>query len=34
VVSSGQVKLKNGARVVINNTIVPLDNPTPAVQEH
>jgi membrane fusion protein, multidrug efflux system len=34
VVSSGQVKLKNGARVVINNTVVPLDNPNPTVQEH
>jgi membrane fusion protein (multidrug efflux system) len=34
VVSSGQVKLKNGARVVIDNTVVPLDNPNPTVQEH
>ncbi len=34
VVSSGQVKLKNGARVVINNTVVPLSNPNPTVQEH
>ena len=33
VVTSGQVKLKNGARVVINNTVVPLDNPNPTVQE-
>jgi hypothetical protein len=34
VVSSGQVKLKNGARVVVNNTVVPSDNPNPKVQEH
>jgi len=33
VVTSGQVKLKNGARVVINNTVVPADNPNPTVQE-
>jgi membrane fusion protein (multidrug efflux system) len=34
VVTSGQVKLKNGSRVVVNNTVVPLDNPSPTVQEH
>ncbi|MGH8850677.1 MAG: efflux RND transporter periplasmic adaptor subunit [Casimicrobiaceae bacterium] len=34
VVTSGQVKLKNGSRVVVNNTVVPLDNPNPTVQEH
>ena len=33
VVTSGQVKLKNGSRVVINNTVVPADNPNPTVQE-
>ncbi|MGH8851438.1 MAG: efflux RND transporter periplasmic adaptor subunit [Casimicrobiaceae bacterium] len=34
VVSSGQVKLKNGSRVVVNNAVVPSDNPNPKVQEH
>lgn len=29
VVTSGQLKLKNGTRVVINNAIVPENNPTP-----
>ena len=35
VVSSGQLKLKNGSRVVINNQIMPSDNPNPQVSnEH
>lgn len=33
VVTSGQVKLKNGAPVDINNTVQPADNPNPAPQE-
>lgn len=31
VVTSGQLKLKNGSRVVINNTVTPSDNPKPDV---
>lgn len=31
VVTSGQVKLKNGSRVVINNKVVPSNNPNPIV---
>ncbi|QRX82046.1 efflux RND transporter periplasmic adaptor subunit [Glaciimonas sp. PAMC28666] len=34
VVTSGQLKLKNGTAVVINNTVQPLDNPSPTPQEH
>ncbi|MGZ9709539.1 efflux RND transporter periplasmic adaptor subunit [Glaciimonas sp. GNP009] len=34
VVTSGQLKLKNGTAVVINNTVEPLDNPNPTPQEH
>ncbi|HSW70370.1 MAG TPA: efflux RND transporter periplasmic adaptor subunit [Gammaproteobacteria bacterium] len=35
VVTSGQLKLKNGSRVVINNTVVPANNPNPQVlDEH
>ena len=33
VVSSGQLKLKNGAPVVIDNTVQPANNPNPAPQE-
>jgi len=29
VVTSGQLKLKNGAAVVINNSVIPTDNPNP-----
>lgn len=29
IVSSGQLKLKNGSAIVINNTILPENNPTP-----
>lgn len=31
IVTSGQLKLKNGAQVIINNEIVPSNNPTPTV---
>ena len=33
VVTSGQLKLKNGSLVVIDNTVVPSDNPNPDVKE-
>jgi membrane fusion protein (multidrug efflux system) len=33
VVTSGQLKLKNGSRVVINNSIQPTDNPSPQIAE-
>ena len=33
VVTSGQLKLKNGSFVVIDNTLVPSDNPNPVVKE-
>ncbi|PUA18764.1 efflux RND transporter periplasmic adaptor subunit [Glaciimonas sp. PCH181] len=34
VVTSGQIKLKNGTAVVISNTVEPLNNPNPTPQEH
>jgi membrane fusion protein (multidrug efflux system) len=34
VVSAGQIKLHNGAPVVINNTLQPSDNPAPAPTDH
>ena len=34
IVTSGQLKLKNGSPVTINNTVQPLDNPNPSPQEH
>jgi len=34
VVTSGQIKLKNGTPVVVNNTVQPKDNPHPTPQEH
>jgi len=34
VVTSGQIKLKNGTPVVVNNTVQPLSNPNPTPQEH
>ena len=34
VVTSGQVKLKNGTSIVIDNSIVPADSPNPTPQEH
>jgi len=33
VVTSGQVKLKNGTPVVIDNSVQPTNNPNPTVQE-
>jgi membrane fusion protein, multidrug efflux system len=33
VVTSGQIKLKNGAPVHINNSVLPADNPNPRPQE-
>ncbi len=33
VVTSGQLKLKNGARVNINNSVVPTNNPAPNTKE-
>lgn len=33
VVTSGQLKLKNGVPLVINNSVQPADNPNPAPQE-
>jgi membrane fusion protein (multidrug efflux system) len=34
VVSAGQIKLHNGATVVINNTVQPTDNPAPVPVDH
>lgn len=34
IVTSGQLKLKNGSAVTINNSVQPLDNPNPSPQEH
>jgi membrane fusion protein (multidrug efflux system) len=34
VVSSGQIKLKNGVAVRVDNSVQPLDNPNPTPQEH
>ncbi len=31
--TSGQVKLKNGTPVIINNTVQPANSPNPAPQE-
>ncbi|MGB8183298.1 MAG: efflux RND transporter periplasmic adaptor subunit [Stellaceae bacterium] len=33
VVSAGQMKLRNGSRLIINNSVVPADNPNPHPQE-
>lgn len=33
IVTSGQLKLKNGARVTINNSVVPTNNPSPNTKE-
>ena len=33
IVTSGQVKLKNGTQVVIDNSVQPTNNPNPTVQE-
>ncbi|HEY8011608.1 MAG TPA: efflux RND transporter periplasmic adaptor subunit [Rudaea sp.] len=34
VVTSGQIKLKNGAPIKIDNSVQPADNPNPTPQEH
>jgi membrane fusion protein (multidrug efflux system) len=34
VVTSGQIKLKNGTPVVVDNSVQPEDNPSPTPQEH
>jgi membrane fusion protein (multidrug efflux system) len=34
VVTSGQLKLKSGTSVVVDNTVQPADNPSPTPQEH
>lgn len=34
VVTSGQIKLKNGTPVTIDNTVTPANNPNPTPQEH
>lgn len=34
VVTSGQIKLKNGTWVVIDNTVLPANDPNPTPQEH
>lgn len=33
VVSSGQMKIKNGSQLIVNNSVQPLDNPNPTPQE-
>lgn len=33
VVSSGQMKIRNGSQLVVNNSVLPLDNPNPVPQE-
>ncbi|MDE2050644.1 MAG: efflux RND transporter periplasmic adaptor subunit [Gammaproteobacteria bacterium] len=33
VVSSGQMKIKNGTQLVVNNSVLPLDEPNPTPQE-
>ena len=34
VVTTGQIKLKNGTPVVVNNSVLPANSPNPAPQEH
>ncbi|MGC8521615.1 MAG: efflux RND transporter periplasmic adaptor subunit [Steroidobacteraceae bacterium] len=34
IVTSGQLKLRNGSAVVVNNSVQPLNNPNPSPQEH
>jgi len=34
VVSSGQMKIKNGTELVVNNSVLPLDEANPTPQEH
>jgi membrane fusion protein (multidrug efflux system) len=33
IVTSGQMKLRNGSRVIVNNAVQPTDNPNPTPQE-
>ena len=34
VVTSGQLKIKNGTQLVVNNSVLPLSEPNPTPQEH
>jgi membrane fusion protein (multidrug efflux system) len=34
VVTSGQIKLKNGAPIAVDNSVQPADNASPTPQEH
>ena len=34
VVTGGQMKIKNGTQLAINNSVLPRDNPNPSPQEH
>ena len=34
VVTSGQIKLKNGSRIVVDNSVEPANSPNPTPQEH
>ena len=34
VVSGGQMKIKNGTPLTVNNSVLPLNNPNPSPQEH
>jgi membrane fusion protein (multidrug efflux system) len=34
VVTSGQVKLKNGTPIVVDNSVLPANSPNPTPQEH
>ena len=34
VVTSGQVKLKNGTWITIDNSVIPANSPNPTPQEH
>jgi len=34
VVTSGQLKLKNGASIIVDNSVLPANNPNPTPQEH
>jgi membrane fusion protein (multidrug efflux system) len=34
VVTSGQIKLKNGTRIAVDNSVQPANSPNPAPQEH
>ena len=34
VVTSGQIKLKNGTHIVVDNSVQPANNPNPTPQEH